>query len=156
MSMTETSAPQPYENMIVGTFTVAQLNSQYPSSDLSMAGRYAYVSDRPGGAGFMVCDPALGWVNVLKRIETYSGTTDASGNYTVVFATPFTAAPHVNPVTFPAADSTTRVRVTAASTTGFTVKTEKNPSIDVLGIAVLQVGTANVASVPVRVLVIES
>lgn len=91
-----------------------------------------------------------------KRWETYSGTTDASGNYSAVFASAFSAVPHVNPVTYPAADSTTRVRVTAVSTTGFTVKTEKNSGVSVLGLDVLGLGTVNVASVPVRVLVVES
>ncbi len=128
------------------------LQSALPSAAANRE-RMAWVTDCPG-FGVMMSD-GLTW-NLLsgKRTETYTGTTDASGNYTVVFSPAYLATPHINPVTYPSADSTTRVRVTAASATGFTVKTERNPSIDVLGIAVLQVGTANVISVPVRVLVV--
>lgn len=91
-----------------------------------------------------------------KRMETYAFTTDANGDFSIVFAPAFKITPHVNPVCYPAADSTTRVRVTAASNTGFTVKTEKNSGLTVLGIDVLGLATANVPSVPVRVVVVES
>lgn len=93
---------------------------------------------------------------ILKRIEAYNGTTDANGDYTVVFAKAYPAIPHVNPTTYPSADAVTRIRVTAVSTTGFTVHTEKNASVNLLGIDILGIGTALVASVPVRVLVVES
>ncbi len=148
---------QPYVNMIFGTFTVASLNAQYAPSNLDLAGRYAYCSDRAGGAGFMVCD-GVNWTPApgIPRIETYNGTTNASGDFTVTYAVPFTVIPHVNPVTYPPADSTTRVRITAASTTGFTVKTERNAGVSLLGIDVLLLGTSNVASVPVRILVVET
>jgi monoamine oxidase len=90
-----------------------------------------------------------------KRIEVYNGTTNASGDYTVVFTTPFASTPHINPCTLPPANSTTRVRVTAVSTTGFTVKTETNGGLSVLGLSVLGLATTNVASVPVGVLIRE-
>ncbi len=145
----------PFFNMIFGDYTVADmaLPPMVPSPQL--AGRYAYVTDRPGGAGYMMCTGAA-WVTPLKRIETYNGTTDASGNYSVVYSPAFAATPHVNPVVYPAGDAITRVRVTAASATGFTVKTEKNNTLNVLGLDVLALGTVNVASVPVRIVVIES
>lgn len=93
---------------------------------------------------------------VAKRIEMYSGTTDGSGDYAVVFAKAFPAVPHINPVTYPAADSDTRARVIAASTTGFTIRTEKNVGLVVLSLTVLGFGTSPVTGVPVRVLVVES
>jgi len=114
----------------------------------------AWVTDCPGFS-VMISDGTI-WRTIGKRTETYSGTTDASGNYAVTFATPYSATPHISPVTFPAADATTRVRVTAAAPTGFTVKTEKNNAVTVLAIDVLAIGTANVPSIPVRVLVVES
>ena len=91
-----------------------------------------------------------------KRMETYNGVTDGSGDYSVTFAKPFPSVPHINPVCYPPADSTTRVRVTAASTTGFTVKTEKNSGVTVLSVDVLALSTANMAGIPVRVVVVES
>lgn len=134
----------------LGIFATA---SAIPSAAASNDGKLAYVSDTKQ----LMLSNGTSWVAVTtKRVETYNGTTNASGDYTVTFATQYGTTPHVNPVCYPPADSTTRVRVTAVSTTGFTVKTERNPSVDVLGIAVLQVGTANVTGVPVRVVVVES
>lgn len=142
-------------NMIFGTFTVAGLNSDYPPNVADFAGRYAYCSDKPGGAGFMVCD-GVSWTSPLKRVETFAGTTDATGNYSITYSPAYGATPHVSPVIYPPGDSITRVRLTAASATGFTVKTEKNATVNLLGVDILGIGTGNVASVPVRVLVVES
>jgi hypothetical protein len=131
----------------------------FPFASLPPAGtnssKMAYCPDV--GTGALMISNGSTWLTIsTKRIVTYDSTTDGSGNYSVTFNPAFASTPHVNPVCYPAADSVTRVRVTAASNTGFTVKTERNPSIDVLGIAVLQVGTANVPNTPVRVVVIES
>jgi hypothetical protein len=116
---------------------------------------FAYCTDINGGT-YCVSD-GIKWRPVdLKRLETYNGITDSNGDYTVVYPVAFPVIPHVNPTTYPAADGLTRVRVTGASTTGFTVKTEKNATVNLLGIDILGIGTANVASVPVRVLVLES
>ena len=148
---------QPYVNMIYGTFTMASLAAQYSPTNADFAGRYAFCSDRPGGAGFVYCD-GVNWTAApgFPRIDTYNGTTNASGDYTVVYTTPFAVRPHVNPVPYPPADSTTRVRITAESVTGFTVKTERNAGVSLLGVDVLLLGTSNVPSVPVRVLVVET
>ena len=142
-----------YCNMIEGSFTIASLNSLYPASP-ELFGRAAYVSNRVGGAGNMICD-GVGWVipAAYKRIDTYTGTTDASGNLTITYPTVFPASPHVNPVTKPPADSITRVRVTAESVSGCTIKSEKNATVNLLRIDILGIGTANVAGVPVGVLV---
>lgn len=91
-----------------------------------------------------------------KRIETYSGTTDGGGDFTVVFPQAFAAIPHINPVGYPPIDADTKVRLIAASATGFTVRTEKNLGLTVLGLTVLGFGSTPFAGVPVRVLVVES
>lgn len=85
--------------------------------------------------------------------KTYKGTTDGSGLFSVVFETPYAVPPSVNPQTEPNANSVTRVRVTAVSTTGFTVRTETNTGINVLGIDVLGLSVAAVPNVPVAVIV---
>lgn len=138
--------------MIFGdTWTVATLQAAWPASPEN-CDRWAYVTDRPGGAGFMMCN-GVAWITPgFKRIEFYTGVTDASGNITFTHSPAFGALPHSNPVTKPPADATTRVRITAESISAVTVKTERNNSLSVLGLDVLGLGTGNVAGVNVGVL----
>jgi len=135
---------------IDGSFTFATLPSAAANRN-----KLAWTSDMGATGTYCVSDGTM-WEPVdLKRIETYNGVTNASGDYTVVFPVPYAVAPHINPQTSPSADSITRVRVTARSTTGFTVKTEKNATVNLLGVDILGIGTANVPSVPVQVVVVE-
>lgn len=84
-----------------------------------------------------------------KRQETYLGTTDSSGNYTVTFGTAFSATPDVQPQIQPSSQSDTRiVKVTGSSTTGFTVNVRNRT--DVVG---LLPSYSNVTSASVSVLV---
>lgn len=136
-------------NFLPGEWLITEL----PDASLNKD-KVAIVIDGPGFTVRM--SDGAAWKALGKRTETYNGTTDASGNYSITYATGFAAVPHVNPVCYPAADSVTRVRVIVSSMTGFTVKTEKNATVNLLGIDILGIGTANVISVPVRVLVIES
>lgn len=59
-------------------------------------------------------------VSKTKRQETYSGTTDASGNYTVTFGTSYSATPNIqaNPI---GGSTETFLKITSISTTGFAV-----------------------------------
>lgn len=135
------------------------LPGAWPASSLPAASTcprmFAWVTDRPGGAGYMTSDGSS-WLSISKRVETYSGTTNGSGDYTVVFSPAFSATPNVQPVTYPSADSVTRVRVTAADQNGFTIRAEKNITVNLLAVDLLSLGVAGVASVPVRVLVVEN
>jgi len=135
------------------------LPGNYTQGSLPIAsGSYhkiAWVTDRPGGAGFMMSDGSS-WLIPNKRIESYSGTTNGSGDYTVVYSPAFSVTPNVQPVTYPPADGVTRVRVTASDANGFTVRTERNASVTILSIDVLSIGVSGVSGVPVRVLVTES
>lgn len=117
--------------------------------------KLAWVTDRPGCAGFMFSD-GTNWRMPQRRIETYGGTTNGSGDFAGVYAPEFQTVPNVQPVTYPAADGTTRVRVSASSTAGFTVRTERNATVNLLGVDILGLATSAVASVPVRVLVTET
>lgn len=84
-----------------------------------------------------------------KRIETYQGTTDAAGNFSVTYTTSFPVTPHVDPELFGATD-TQAIRITASTTTGFTVNVRNRT--DVLG---LLPSYSNVPGASVSVLVIE-
>lgn len=136
--------------IIPGAFTMAAT----PSASINYH-RMCWVTDRPGGAGLMLSDGS-NWLTVDKRSDCYAGTTNGSGQFSKVYDTPFQSIPHVNPVCDVGADSTTRVRLIASSTAGFTVQTEKNSGLQVLGIDVLGLATAAVPTVPVRVFVTES
>lgn len=88
------------------------------------------------------------------REEIYTLVTDGAGNMAQAHTPPFKSIISVQPVCLPPADSTTRVRVTASDLNGFTIKTERNAGVNVLGIDVLTLGTSNVPGVSVTVLVV--
>lgn len=136
--------------ILTGQWTLATLPSAAANQN-----RIAWVTDRPGGAGLMFSDGST-WRMPLRRVETYTGTTNGSGDFSGVYSPEFATIPNVQPVTYPTADAITRVRVSVSTTAGFTVRTERNATVNLLGIDILSLGTAAVASVPVRVLVTES
>jgi len=136
--------------ILLGEHTVAGLPSAAANNH-----RIAWVTDRLGGAGFMFSDGST-WRMPNRRTEVYIGTTNGGGDFVVAYGAEYPTVPSVQPQTHPPADAITRVRVSASSTAGFTVRTERNETVSVLGIDVLSLGTAAVASVPVRVLVTES
>lgn len=145
--MTDTGVVRSFP-FIDGPFLMA--NVPPASSSQSML---VYVTDVNGGC--YMSSNGTEWRPVInRRVELYAGTTDGSGNYTVVYPTPFSSEPHVNATTYPPADADTRVRLTASSVNGFTVRTEKNVGLSVLSLTVLGFGTSAVASVPVRVAVV--
>lgn len=89
------------------------------------------------------------------RIERYSGTTDASGNWTVVYPTPFTTVPQVQlQLSNPTTEYNSRLITT--STTGFTCNVYQRTSLTVLSINLLSFATTVVPSANIRALVIES
>lgn len=90
----------------------------------------------------------------VKRMETYSGTSDASGNYTITYGTAYSSTPHVNP-TLIGNDDHTACRITTSSTTGFTIKVEARSSLSVLGVNLASFAVSNVVGASVGVLVIE-
>lgn len=87
------------------------------------------------GTGSATYNSSTGVLNIptpptAKRQETYSGTTNSSGNYTVTFATPHSVAPNIQ-VTLKGND-VKDVWVTTVSTTGFTVNVQRRA--DVIGL----------------------
>lgn len=89
------------------------------------------------------------------RIERYSGTTDVSGNWTVVYPTAFTTVPQVQlQLSNPTTEYNSRLITT--STTGFTCNVYQRTSLTVLSLSLLSFATTAVSSVNIRALVIES
>lgn len=84
-----------------------------------------------------------------KRQETYSGTTDGSGNYTVTFGTAYSVAPNIQAQLINGTDTQTS-RVTSITTTGFTVLIRNRT--DVVG---LLPSFSNVSGATVDVLITE-
>jgi hypothetical protein len=90
----------------------------------------------------------------LKRVETYLGSTDGSGNYTVTYSPAFSTTPDVQPQ-LQAGTASQIVRITASSTTGFTVNVTNRSSVTLLGFDLLLASTTVVSGSSVGVLVTE-
>ena len=87
-----------------------------------------------------------------KRIETYTGKTDANGLFSVTYATPFPTIPSVQPEP-PAMANQVWVKV-SATTTGFSLRLVQRNVVSLLGIEVLLGATVNVNAGDARVVVI--
>lgn len=109
------------------------------------------------GTGAATYNSTTGVLNVptpstAKRIETYTGTTDGSGNYTVTYGTAFSTVPDVQPQ-LQAGTTSQVVRITSSTTTGFTVNVTNRASVTLLSIEVLLAATTPVSGASVGVLV---
>lgn len=87
-----------------------------------------------------------------RRIDVYTGVTDANGLYTVTYATPFSVVPYIQPEPVSASNQTV-VKVTS-TTTGFSVRLVQRNAVTLLATEVLLAGTTNVAGAAIKVAVI--
>ena len=94
--------------MGVGRF----IKSPFPSYSLPNVGT--------AGTYGKVTTDSQGRVTSGKRVETYSGTTNGSGNYTVTFGTAYSVAPNIQ-ANIVGGTNTNLIKITSVSTTGFTV-----------------------------------
>lgn len=95
---------------------------------------------------------ALATLPVARRIETYSGTTNASGQITVTYGTAYPAVPAVQP---PAPAAANQVWTTVSSTTtGFTLQLNQRNTVTLLSIEVLLGATVPVNGAAATVLVV--
>lgn len=83
------------------------------------------------GTGGIVTINAQGRITSYKRQETYRGTTNASGLYTVTYATSYSTVPTVVP-SFITTDPRDVAMVTSSTTTGFTIQVQRR--VDVVGL----------------------
>lgn len=94
-----------------------------------------------------------------RRIETYQGETNASGQYTVTFPVPFVGIPviTVQPTAVGTHETTVTLATASGMTTGFTVTVANRQPVTLLGLGlvVLSMNTAPVANLPVSVVVTE-
>lgn len=102
------------------------------------------------GMSFILNKPTI---PVVRRMETFSGVTDASGNFTVTYATAYPAIPHVNPQ-LTAGTPSQVVRVVASTATGFTVNATNRSSVTLLAVEVLLAATTPVVGAAVSVSVL--
>lgn len=93
-------------------------------------------------------------IPTVKRIEAYTGTTDANGLYTVTYPVAFAAIPNVQPEP-PSAANYTWIKV-SSTITGFSLRLIQRASLTVLGLELLAAAFTNVPAVAARVLVVES
>lgn len=92
---------------------------------------------------------STGVISRDKRQETYSGTTNSSGNYTVSFGTSYSVTPNIQ-ANIINGSNTNLIKITSISTTGFTVNVVNRT--DVIG---LLPSYTNVNSSSVDILITE-
>lgn len=97
-------------------------------------------------------DGTLATLPVAKRIETYAGTTNASGQIVVTYPTAFPTVPVVQP---PAPALASQVWTTVSSTTtGFTLQLNQRNTVTLLSIEVLLGATVPVSGTTATILVV--
>lgn len=130
---------------VTGLSTVAtsgaysDLSGKPTLSTVATSGSYNDLSNKPT-------------IPTVRRVETYLGTTNASGNYTVVYSQAFPTTPDVQPQT-QAGVANQSVLITASTTTGFTIQVVVRASINILGSDVLLASVTPVNGASVSVLV---
>lgn len=115
---------------------------------LLLPGQLAIIGEQQG-VGWFVFDV------VGRRVETYSGTTNVSGVYTVVFPIAYTTTPDIQASILNQSNVNQYLRITSVSTTGFTINIFQRNSVNILGIDVLLSTTVNVNGASIGVLITE-
>lgn len=94
-----------------------------------------YIKNKPSISGvsgsYGIVTTSNGIVTSGKRTEAYSGTTNASGNYTVTFGSAYSAAPNIQ-ANIINGTNTNLIKISSISTTGFTVNVVTR--VDVVGL----------------------
>lgn len=117
------------------------LTGSYPNPTLANSGVTA------GTYGVVTVD-SKGRVTGGKRQLTYSGVTDASGNYTVTFATPFSVAPNIQQNLI-GGNALQGTLITSITTTGFTIQAYTRSTVTTLPlVGVLTATLVGVATNP--------
>lgn len=115
------------------TIPAAQIQSDWTQAS---SGAADYVKNKPT-------------IPTMRRVETYLGSTDGSGNYTVTYGTSFSNVPDIQPQ-LQGGSNTQLIKITSTTTSGFTVNVQNRT--DTLG---LLPSYAAVSGVSVGVLVTE-
>lgn len=137
------SAPVTSVNSLTGAVVLSLFSGNY--SDLVgkptlFSGAYADLTGKPT-------------IPTVRKMETFSGVTDASGNYTVTYSTPYPSVPHVSPQ-LTAGTAAQVVRVTSSTVNGFTVAVTNRASVTLLAVELLLASTTPVVGAAVSVAVL--
>lgn len=137
--------------------TQAALNATLGSyaTSSALASGLSTKLNAPSGttAQYVRGDGSLATLPASRRIDTYQSTTDASGLITVVYATPFSSVPSVQP---PAPAAANQVWTMVSSTAnGFSLRLSQRASVQLLGVEVLLAATTNVAGAPAQIVVVD-
>lgn len=135
------------------TFTPSAHNQSWStitSSPTTLAG-YGITDAYPlsaNPAGYLTSTSLSG----LRKTETFLGTTDASGNFTITFANTYSTPPDVQPQIIGGTFNQT-VRVVSVTNTGCVVQAAQRNLVTLLSVEVLLAATVNLvgASVTVQV-----
>lgn len=103
------------------------------------------------GDGTPAAFPAI---PTVKRMETYSATTDANGLVSITYPTPFAVAPNVQPGPPPSADMSWVL--VSSTATGCSLRLVQRATLTVLSLQVLAGTVTNVAGSPAKILVVEA
>lgn len=114
-----------------GSVTSVTAGTGLSGGTVSTTGTISLPNTGTAGTYGLVTTDAQGRVTSGKHQETYSGTTNGSGVYTVTFGTAYAAAPNIQANLIGGADNQ-NLRITAVSTTGFTVLARTR--VDVIGL----------------------
>lgn len=105
------------------------------------------VTSVNGNTGSVVLE-----IPVVRRTETYLGVTNANGDFSVIYTTPFTSVPDVQPQ-LQSGKSSQVARITNSTVNGFTVNVTERMSANLLATEVLLATTVPVSGASVSVLV---
>lgn len=141
-------------DIVSGTLATARIPalaiSQTTGLQTALDGKYPIPTGTT--AQYVRGDGTLATFPVARRIETYSGTTNASGQITVTYGTAYPTAPVVQP---PAPAAANQVWTTVSSTTtGFTLQLNQRNTVTLLSIEVLLGATVPVAGTTAKILVV--
>lgn len=135
--------------MTGGTVTSVIAGTGLSGGTITGSGTISLPNTGTAGTYGAVTTDAQGRVTAGKSMETFSGTTNSNGNYTVTFGTAYSVAPNIQANIVNGSDTQT-IRITNISTTGFTVLVRNRT--DTLG---LLPSYANVNGAAVDVLITE-
>lgn len=137
-----------------GTLALARLPALPISQTTGLQTAIDAKFNAPNGTALQYVrgDGALATLPVAKRVETYAGTTNASGQITVTYSSAFSTVPVVQP---PAPAAANQVWTTVSSTTtGFTLQLNQRNTVTLLSIEVLLGATVPVVGTAATVLVV--
>lgn len=142
-----------------GSYTVAILYGDYATRPISMYVYDTASTETADNENVIITNstPTKGrWVKWGKMPRTYSGETDSSGEFTVVFDQEYDEIPNVQASISPQTNTNQFVRVSDLSTTGFTVHVFERSYATLLGIDVLLSAVSDIEDAGVDVVVLEN